>query len=333
VIVPVKNEREMIEPCLKSLLDLDYPEYEIIIVDNGSTDGTLEIAEKTAISDKRVRLLRSGGYAAAARNTGILAAKGDILAFIDGDCVAPSDWLKQLVDPLSAEPFTTAGVGGPNVPMDKVEGVWSRTINSMLQTFLGSAGSIQVRVTKRDYVRSLSSANSAFRAEMVRKVGGFDPRLFLCEDSDFSARLVRSGFRLRFVRNALVYHARDYHRLSNFGRHMFRYGQGRGEAIVMKPKTNLSFTALALLSLLVLELSLLVAALRGSGIAELFLLVLTSTYFGLVTVTSLVLGRGVTKKFLATIVAFLALHGSYTSGLVTGLFSGLAKALWPRRSA
>ena len=327
IIVPVKNEQEMIDSCLKSLLNLDYHEYEVIIVDNGSTDGTFEIAGKTALGDNRVRLLSSGGYTGAARNVGIFAAKGDIMAFIDGDCIAPSDWLKQLVNSLSSEPITTAGVGGPNIPMDRIEGLWSVTINSMLQTFLGSAGSIQVRLTKRDYVRSLSSANSAFRAELVRKVGGFDPRLFLCEDSDFSARLLRSGFKLRFAQNALVYHARDYHRLSNFGRHMFRYGQGRGDAILMKPRTNLSFTALGLLSFLVLEISLFVAALLGNGIAELFFVILTSIYLALVVGTSLVLGGGAPRKSLATIVAYLALHGSYTSGLVAGLFSRAAKTL------
>jgi cellulose synthase/poly-beta-1,6-N-acetylglucosamine synthase-like glycosyltransferase len=332
IIIPVKNEQEMIDSCLKSLLNLDYQEYEIILVDNGSTDGTLEIAEKTALSDARVRILSSGGYTGAARNVGILAAKGDIMAFIDGDCIAPSDWLKQLVNSLSEEPITTAGVGGPNIPMDKIEGLWTVTINSMLQTFLGSAGSIQVRLTKKDYVRSLSSANSAFRAETVRKVGGFDPRLFLCEDSDFSARLLKSGFRLRFARKALVYHARDYHRLSNFGRQMFRYGQGRGDAILIKPKTNLSFTALGLLSFLVLEIALFLDTFLGNGIAKLFFALLTSTYLALIVGTSLVLGRGANRKSLATFVAFLALHGSYTSGLVAGLFSRAAKTIRRGRS-
>jgi glycosyltransferase involved in cell wall biosynthesis len=163
VVVAVKNERAMIERCLKSLLNQDYGNYEIIVADTGSTDGTPEVVERFAADSKRIRLLRAEGYASAGRNAGITAAMGDVLAFIDGDCVAPRDWLMQLVGPLLSEPSTTAGVGGPNIPMNKIENLWSATTNSVLQTFLGSGGSVQVSVTKKTYVRSLSTANSAFR--------------------------------------------------------------------------------------------------------------------------------------------------------------------------
>jgi len=332
VIVPVKNERDMIDACLKSLLDLDYVHYEIIIVDTGSTDGTVEVVERMAQSNKRVRLLRTIGYAAAGRNAGIAAAKGVVLAFTDGDCIVPKDWLKRLVGCLLTESRSTAGVGGPSIPLEKNPNLWSAIISAVLQTFLGSAGSVQVSITKRDYARSLSTANSVFWAEDVRKLNGFDPRLYFCEDADFCARVVRAGFRLRFVRDAGVYHARDYHSLRNFGRHMFRYGWTRGEAISIKPRTNMSLTALAIVSFLALETLLFGASLVGVVYTGVLFAVFAAIYAILLVSTSLILAGGMTIKFPAAVVAFVILHATYASGLLAGLFTGVGKTLggrWP----
>ncbi len=332
VIVPVKNERDMIDACLKSLLDLDYDEFEIIIVDTGSTDGTAEIVERIAQSDERVRLLRATGYAADGRNAGIQAATGVILAFTDGDCIVPKDWLKRLATCLWSESPETAGVGGPNVPVEKKPNLWSRIINRVLQSFLGSAGSIQVSITKREYVRSLSTANSVFWADKVRKQNGFDHRLYFCEDADFCARMVRAGYRLRFVKDAEVYHARDYHSLSNFGRHMFRYGRTRGEAISIKPRTNLSFTAFAIFSFLLLEILLFMASLAGIKYSGILFETFMALYAILIVATSLVLAKGFTINFLASVITFFVLHAAYSSGLLIGLFTGVGKTLggkWP----
>jgi cellulose synthase/poly-beta-1,6-N-acetylglucosamine synthase-like glycosyltransferase len=331
VVVAVKNERAMIEPCLKSLLDQDYGNYEIIVVDAGSTDSTPEVVEKIVSDNKGVRLLRAEGYAAAGRNVGIMAAMGDMLAFIDGDCIAPRDWLRQLIGPLASEPSTTAGVGGPSIPIDQIENVWSTITNSVLQTFLGSAGSVQVRVSKKGYVRSLSTANSAFRTNVVRELGGFDQRLSLCEDADLSTRMLKAGFRLRFVPSGIVYHAREYHSLSNFGHHMFRYGSGRGKAIAMKPKTNLSLTALGIASFIVIEILLFASAMLGSQLSRLLFMIFTSTYLLVIVATSLVLVRGIKTRFFAAIITFLVLHTSYASGLLTGFFSQATRMLRVKR--
>jgi cellulose synthase/poly-beta-1,6-N-acetylglucosamine synthase-like glycosyltransferase len=332
VIVPVKNERDMIDACLKSLLDLDYDEYEIIIVDTGSTDGTTEIVERIAQTNERVRLLRTTGYAADGRNAGIGAATGVILAFTDGDCIVPKDWLKRLATCLLSESPETAGVGGPNIPVERKPNLWSTIINRVLQSFLGSAGSVQVSITKREYVRSLSTANSIFWAEKVREQNGFDHRLYFCEDADFCARMVRAGYRLRFVKDAEVYHARDYHSLGNFGHHMFRYGRTRGEAISIKPRTNLSLTALVIFSFLFIEILLFVASLTGIRYTGMLFVMFIAVYAILIVATSLVLARGFTTHFLPSVVAFFVLHAAYSSGLLAGLFTGVGKTLggkWP----
>lgn len=333
VIVPVKNERDMIDACMKSLLDLDYDEYEIIIVDTGSTDGTAEIVERIAQNNERVRLLRTTGYAADGRNAGIQAATGTILAFTDGDCTVPKNWLKRLATCLLSESSETAGVGGPNIPVEKKPNFWSKIINSVLQSFLGSAGSVQVSITKKEYVRSLSTANSVFWAENVRKLNGFDPRLYFCEDADFCARMIRAGHKLRFVKDAEVYHARDYHSLSNFGRHMFRYGRTRGEAISIKPRTNISLTASAIFSYFLLEILLFMGSLAGIKYTGILFAIFTALYVTLIVATSLVLARGLTVNFIAAVVAFFVLHATYSSGLLAGLFTGVGKTLGGKWSA
>lgn len=90
VVVPAYNEEKYIADCIKSLLAQDFPTeaYEIIVVDNGSTDRTMEIAASMG-----VRVLNKVGNVGAVRNFGVKNANGDVIAFIDSDCVVSKDWI------------------------------------------------------------------------------------------------------------------------------------------------------------------------------------------------------------------------------------------------
>jgi glycosyltransferase involved in cell wall biosynthesis len=97
VVIPVYNTAQYIEKCIKSLLMQNYPkhEYEVIMVDNGSTDGSVDIIKR----HPGIRLLvepKKGSYAA--RNKGIAHARGKIIAFTDSDCVPDADWLNRMDD-------------------------------------------------------------------------------------------------------------------------------------------------------------------------------------------------------------------------------------------
>jgi glycosyltransferase involved in cell wall biosynthesis len=111
VIIPTLNEERMLGRCLDSLTKLDFARerFEVILVDNGSRDKTLEIAE--SFNDRlNVRILQvTGVRISALRNTGARAALGDIVAFLDADCLAPSDWLERI---LALAPADGAGVLG-----------------------------------------------------------------------------------------------------------------------------------------------------------------------------------------------------------------------------
>src|SRR5262245_13302207 len=113
VIVPVRDGAETIGTCLDALCALDYPErvHEVIVVDNRSTDRTRQIVAGYPVRLVEERAVQSS-YAA--RNRGVVAATGDVLAFTDADCVPDRAWLRALVWPLSAP--NVGGVAGAIEP-------------------------------------------------------------------------------------------------------------------------------------------------------------------------------------------------------------------------
>ena len=111
VIVCAYNGERTIDRCLASLETLNYPNYEVVVVNDGSTDGTREIAERYAY----IRLINQENQGlSAARNVGLRAARGDIIAYTDCDCMADPDWLTHLVARFLSSDF--GAVGGPNLP-------------------------------------------------------------------------------------------------------------------------------------------------------------------------------------------------------------------------
>jgi glycosyltransferase involved in cell wall biosynthesis len=109
VIVCCYNAAATLDECLRSLAALDYPNYEVIVIDDGSTDGTHQIADQHPVRCIRV----PNGGLSKARNLGIETARGDIVAFIDSDAYADRDWLYYMVCALEEH---DASVGGPNCP-------------------------------------------------------------------------------------------------------------------------------------------------------------------------------------------------------------------------
>ena len=111
VIVPVRNEEHLIAQCLRSLLDQDYPKdrLEVLVVDNDSTDRSREIIRQFPVQ----YLFEKKKGASAARNAGARAARGDLLAFTDSDCVVPSHWVSRLVSALNEDSVDAVGGDTP----------------------------------------------------------------------------------------------------------------------------------------------------------------------------------------------------------------------------
>jgi hypothetical protein len=129
VVVCSYNGAATLDQCLRSLGQLDYPDYEVIVVDDGSTDRTREILR----DHLQVRAIHQPNLGlSAARNAGLRAATGSVIAYIDSDCYADPDWLTHLVHRLATS--SAAGVGGPNLsPEDGRVAACSRGARTRLQ--------------------------------------------------------------------------------------------------------------------------------------------------------------------------------------------------------
>lgn len=134
IIVPAYNCRSTIEKCVESLKALDYPNYEILIMDDGSTDGTGKYLD--TVEGIRVMHLENGGPGRA-RNIGLTHARGEYVAFTDADCVVDPGWLRALMQGFQKD--EVVGVGGDQQsPAD--ETLFGKRVNGFLKTigFVGS---------------------------------------------------------------------------------------------------------------------------------------------------------------------------------------------------
>jgi GT2 family glycosyltransferase len=197
VVVPVFNGAATIAACLSSLLALLYPRerFEIIVVDNGSTDHTREVLK--AFGDAiRVQSETTLG-AAAARNRGVLSARGRLIAFIDADCVAEPEWLTAIVAPLSD--LRVGVVGGR---------ILSPAGGNRIEHF-GELIHDQQRAIEAYDPPYVNTASWASRREVLLEIGLFDETLLRGQDVDLAWRIHRAGLRLVYARDAVVHHRHE----------------------------------------------------------------------------------------------------------------------------
>ncbi|MEM2291971.1 MAG: glycosyltransferase [Nitrososphaerota archaeon] len=203
VIVITKNNLGTIERCVSNLLQQNYPKelYEIIFVDGNSSDGTLEILMKymQTHSTPSIRIYTENvGTMGYARNLGITKAKGDILAFIDGDAYPTSNWLTDIVKNFMDCP-NLAMVGGLDV-----------------LTFQDSARDIisSWRRLKKSWgikaVSKIRTVNFAIKRDVITVCGGFDPKLSHFDEAELMARLFfkRNVREVLYDPSIIVFHQR-----------------------------------------------------------------------------------------------------------------------------
>jgi GT2 family glycosyltransferase len=197
VVVPVYDAERTITECLDSLLAQDFPSdrYEIIAIDNASRDRTPELLRRYA---GRIAVLEEHKQGpAAARNRGVKAARGEIIAMTDSDCVVSRDWLRCLIAPLD-DPAVGI-VGGRNLstqPCNDVER-FGEEIHDHEKA---------ITVYKPPYVITM---NWAARASLFETIGYFDEDLLRCEDVDLAYRAVQHGYRLAYAPDAVVHHRNE----------------------------------------------------------------------------------------------------------------------------
>jgi len=210
VVVCVYNGARWIGDCLEGCRSIDYPNYEVVVVDNGSTDGTPEIA---SLYD--VRLVRTPATGlSAARNVGLAAADGEIVAYVDADARPDPDWLTHLALAFDTEEFVA--VGGPNIAPPEAGGFASCVANA-------PGGPVHVLIGDRE-ADHIPGCNMAFRKEALQEIDGFDPLFRVAgDDVDVCWRLQKRGWKLGFAPAAVVWH-HPRESLGQFWRQQRGYG-------------------------------------------------------------------------------------------------------------
>ncbi len=196
VVVASYNGSRTLQNCLESLQRLNYPDYEVILVDDGSTDRTPEIARLFP----QVRYLRQTNQGlSAARNAGIRAARGEVVAFTDDDCRADEDWLYYLVGDLVGGDY--AGMGGPNFLPAEDSCVAAAVVVS-------PGGPAHVMLTDRE-AEHIPGCNMAFFKWALEEVGLFNPIYRKAgDDVDVCWHLQARNLKIGFSPAALVWHYR-----------------------------------------------------------------------------------------------------------------------------
>lgn len=213
IVVCGYNAASTIDDCLAALARLDYPTFEVIVVDDGSTDDTA--ARARAYAGVRLISIANGGLSAA-RNVGAHAARHEIVAYVDADVRVDPCWLTYLV-----QPFVTSdavAVGGPNiVPPDDD---W---FAHCVARAPGAPSHVLIDDRIADHV---PGCNVAIRRDALLAIGGFDP-IFLRagDDVDVCWRLQATGGQIAFSPAALVWH-HHRSRLAAYWRQQVGYGEG-----------------------------------------------------------------------------------------------------------
>jgi O-antigen biosynthesis protein len=216
VVVCSCNGSETIEETLVALSRVDYPDYEVIVVDDGSTDATASIARRHG-----VRLIQTGNKGLSnARNTGMEAATGEIVAYIDDDAYPDVDWLRFLA--ASFMRTDHAGIGGPNIAPD-ADGIVADSVAR------APGGPVHVLLSD-EVAEHIPGCNMAYRLERLQAIGGFDSRFKIAgDDVDICWRFQERGSTLGFSPAAVVWHHR---RSSIRGYWKQQKGYARAEALL-----------------------------------------------------------------------------------------------------
>jgi cellulose synthase/poly-beta-1,6-N-acetylglucosamine synthase-like glycosyltransferase/peptidoglycan/xylan/chitin deacetylase (PgdA/CDA1 family) len=222
VVVPAYNESVGIERAIRSLAVSDYPDFEVVVVDDGSLDGTADVVEGLALD--RVRLIRqANGGKASALNTGIAASSAPVIVMVDGDTVFEPEALRRLVQPLS-DP--TVGAVAGNTKVGNRGGLLGRWQHIEYVTGFN--------LDRRMYellqcTPTVPGAIGAFRRSALEEVGGV-PGDTLAEDTDLTLAIGRTGRRVVYASSARAW-TEAPSSLGDLWRQRYRWSYGTMQAV------------------------------------------------------------------------------------------------------
>lgn len=218
VVIATCNRINNLKSCLGSCLEqkATTEDFEIIVVNDGSVDGTAEFLQSMSANDMFRFVNQSNAGVAVARNVGIGIAASGIIAFTDDDCIVPPDWIETILNYWDKADDDIAGIGGPldtvTSDNDSFVSQYLAYIDEFNYIPVLKAGLVRPvhvsRLTGREIVPYLRTSNASFRKSCLLEVGGFSSAFQKPggEDPDLCYRMLAKGYRFHFMSDLVVQH-------------------------------------------------------------------------------------------------------------------------------
>lgn len=227
IIIPVKEINNYIKEAMPYLLDLDYFDYEIIILPN----------KKTNEKFPKTRIIETGDIGPSdKRDIGAKYAKGEILAFIDDDAYPDRDWIKNAI--INFEDKNIVAVGGPGITPENDSNL-QKASGAVFESFLGGGGlGFRYKQKKKRFVDDFPSCNFIIRKDIFEELGGFDSKFWPGEDTKLCREIIKKNYKIIYDPKVLVWH----HRRKLFLPHLkqiWNYSIHRGYFVRTMPENSL----------------------------------------------------------------------------------------------
>jgi GT2 family glycosyltransferase len=210
VVIVNYNGKELLRKCLLTLLETDYPNYEAIVVDNASTDGSVTENKDVIGSSPKIKLVKNSKNVGHAQgcNIGTKQSSGKYVVFLDSDIeFEEKNWLTELVNVMETD--KTVGLAQAKILLaqDKTRLEYVCTSVDALGSWTANYGQKEKLLTEKMEILAASSGCSIIRREVFEQVGGFDPDYFIYDDdTDLSVRVRLVGYLVLFVPSSVVIH-------------------------------------------------------------------------------------------------------------------------------
>ncbi len=307
IIIPAKNTQDTLKRCLDSILNLNYRDYEIIIINDGSTDET----GKILLGYHGIKIVTTAGIGPSrARNMAVEFASGEFIAFTDADCIVDKDWLEELLAGFNCYPGAASCGGRQELP-DDASGFQKKVF--LLMNKIGFVTDYMRRGEDRIIeVSHNASCCVMYKKDIFLKAGGFLEDFWPGEDVELDYKLKKTGCKLVFNPKAVVYHYRVDSQ-KNFLKMMYRYGWSQGVLVRRHKKIFRTIQLVPFISVLLLYMAALLLLSGKIGIIILFIFVVFS-------VMLMLFGFDLSMLSLA-VLGIVHWH----KGFIKGIFRGVAQ--------
>ena len=231
IVIPALNEASWIGNTIQAVLDQDYDNFEVLIVDNNSSDGTAEVVSDYAKNDRRIKLLfcETRGVLAA-RSFGFEAADGDIIVQLDADNLAPSDWLSNAVRHFKKNRHLVALVGA----YDYYDASWLfRFLALSSQYIFFSVGNYYVQ--KRKFGALMLGGNAFIKRSVLKETGGYNKIHTFYSDDLVTATQVAAKGKVKFYPDLTVMSSARRYKQNGYWKTQQKYNKGTLAVFLGRP--------------------------------------------------------------------------------------------------